>query len=268
MSKLTYYIDGPGEVLITTTDFSAADPDPNKIICTSTCKSASISASATMEDVTGGRGLFPKRRFQTARNATLEFQDCQMDFRYASLVQGEDIKKGVRTVTAFGDGYRFVVPEELSVTLPETPDEGSLTVIWRDTGAAAAPATTAAEGTPALADDTLTFAEADEGREFEVVFTYQSSAETLNIPSKATSLPKTVKAIHKQPTFDADNNVTGHQFIEFFKLQPSAEFTEDYQERAAYAPTMTFELIDPQRPDGLIMDRTWVPVEETEGDDT
>lgn len=259
--NLTFFMDGPGEILITTTDFDPTDPELYKILCSSSIKSATISSSATLESVTGGRSMFARRKFQTERTANVEFSDCVMDFRYASLVQGEDIAVGAKTVPAFGADYRFSVPATpFTQVLPETPDADSLTIRWIATGVVAKPAAVAAEGVPSLAVATLTFVIADVGKEYEVMFTYQSAATTLNVPLKVTSLPKTVKVVHKQPTFDADNTKTGDQIIEFYKLQPSPEFSEDYQERAPYAPTLSFELLDPGRADQKVFDRYWIPV--------
>jgi len=259
--QLRYYIDGPGEVLITTTDFDFTNPDPNKIIAVVTCKSASISGSADMEDVTGGRSLFPKRRFKTSQSATLELTDCEMDFRYASLTSGEDIETGATEVWAFGSDYKFVIPTTapFEIQLPNSPIADSL-IVRLDDGSLMEAATEADAGKYSLNGDKLTFAEADKGKEVELVYKYMSAAGSKSVSTLADSVPKTVKAIHKQPTFDNDNKVTGTQFIEFFKLQTSPEFREDYQERAAYAPQITFELLDPQRPDKKIFKRTWEPV--------
>lgn len=262
MDKMRYYIDGPGEVLVVASDFDMAVPDPYKILASVTAKSASITAGAELEDVTGGRGLFPQRRFQTGRNASVEFSDCEMDFRYNSIVTGEAVVKGAKTVWAYGSDYRFSVPaaDAYTVTLPDTPDEGTVTVRFIEDGTVGAVAEVAAAGKPSLAAKILTFVAEDAGKEFEVMYSYQSSAEAISTSLKVDSLPKTVKVVHKQPTFDNDNNITGYQFIEFFKMQPSSEFNEDYQERAAYAPSITFELVDPKRADKKVYDRTWVPV--------
>jgi len=266
MDALRYYIDGPGELLIVTTDFSQTIPDPTKILATSTCKGVTISGDADMEDVTGGRSLFPQRKFQTGRTSKIEFTDCEMDWRYSQLVSGEKSETGAKKVWAFGSDYHFTVPlvTPFEVTLPDTPEVGTLTVRFPDgtvaNGAGTGETPVAAAGSPLLAAAKLTFVEADKGKDFEVMYQYTSSATTKQVSLKVDSLPKTVKVIHKQPTFDQDNNITGTQFIEFFKMQPSSAFNEDYQERAAYAPQITMDLVDPKRADKKVYDRTWVPV--------
>ena len=263
MDKLRYYIDGPGECLVVATDYDMTAPDPSKILATVTCKGVKITANADLEDVTGGRSLFPQRQFPTKRTASVEFTDCEMDFRYAQMVSGETTMTGAQTVWAFGSDYHFTVPSAApyTVSLPNTPLTGTVTV--RDVAAGTVnnvAATTAAAGSPTLADKVLTFVADDAGKTFELMYQYTSAATTKQTSLKVDSLPQTVKFIHKQPTFDDDNNITGYQFIEFFKLQPSPEFNEDYQERAAYAPAITLGLIDPKRADKKVYDRTWVPV--------
>ena len=262
MDKLRYYIDGPGEALVVATDYDMAAPDPSKILATITCKGVKISANADLEDVTGGRSLFPQRQFPTKRTASVEITDCEMDFRYAQIVSGEKTTTGAQTVWAFGSDYHFTVPtvSPYTVTLPNTPLTGTVTVRDIEAGTVGKIAdTTAAAGSPTIAGDVLTFDEADKGKTFELMYQYTSDAETKQTSLKVDSLPKTVKIIHKQPVFDSDNKLLGTQFIEFFKLQPSPEFNEDYQERAAYAPAITFGLVDPKRSDKKVYDRTFVP---------
>lgn len=262
MDKMRYFIDGPGEALIVATDFLAATPDPTKIIATITCKGVTINAAATLEDITGGRSLFPQRSFPTERTASVELSDCEMDFRYAQMVSGEETVTGAATVWAFGSDYRFTVPSTApyEIDLPETPIADTLTVRDVEAGTVNKEAATAAAGAPSLAAKKLTFVAADAGKTFELMYQFTSGVNAKQTALKVDSLPKTVKIIHKQPTFDNDNNITGYQYIEFFKLQPSPEFSEDYQERAAYAPTITFNLVDPKRGDKKVYDRTWVPV--------
>ena len=257
MDALRYYIDGPGEILVTTTDFNIAKPCAQRILCSATCKGVNISGDADMEDVTGGRGLFPKRQFQTGRTAAVEITDCEMDFRYARLTTGEPIQKGSQVVTAFGSDYRFNIPSTApyEIELEDEPIADTMTVRYIDTGTVVAPGS--ANG-PTLEGKKLTFQEEDAGKLIELFYSFNSGEDTLTVSQKVDSLPKTVQVIHKQPTFDNDNNITGYQYIIFFKMQPSAAFQEDYEERAAYTPQMTFNLVDPQRADKKVMDRIWV----------
>lgn len=261
MDALRYYMDGPGEVLIMTSDFDPGTPDLEKVICSMTCKTAAFRGGVTQENVTGGRGLFPKRKYLTERNVTFELEDCEMDFRYVSISQGEDINIAATTVYAFGEDFAYTINSSTGVaTLGETPLDGTLVVQFADGTLCTEAATPSTTGQYSLSGKTLTFSTADKGKDINTFFQYTSDAATKTVSTLSDSLPKTVKVIHKQPTFDNDNVITGYQFIEIFKLQPSGEFEEAYAEKQAFAPKLTFELVDPKRADKKVVDHKWVPV--------
>jgi hypothetical protein len=248
-----YYLDGPGEVLVTAVDFDFANPDVKKILIGSTCKNASIQGSATLEPVTGGRSLFPRRKILTDRALTFSMEDCEMDFRYLSMTQGEDIVVGVANAWAFGEDEQYTIPSATAytVTLKHIPLAGTLAVLFDD-GKIGDPVAIA----PAA---TLEFQVTAAVVTFNAVYQYAGGATSSKVSTLSTSLPKAVKIIHKQTTYNSDNVVTGTQYVELFKVQPSPEFEEAYAEKQAYAPKLTFELIDPQRADKKIMDHIFIP---------
>ena len=93
MNKERYYIDGPGEVLIVDSAFSFTTPKNDLIIAVVTAKTASFSDDVSMESVTGGRSLAPRRKFVTGRTTTFELEDCEIDFRYKAMQAGASIAK-------------------------------------------------------------------------------------------------------------------------------------------------------------------------------
>jgi hypothetical protein len=254
VDKLRYFLDGPGEALIATTDFDPTNPDLSKILCVVTAKSAAFRGSATMEPVTGGRSLAPRRKFLTEREITFELSDCEMDFRYVSLSQGEDIVTGSVTVWAFGESEQYVVDDSLKITLNHTPVPGTLIVQEKDTGELV-------EAT--LAKDTATLTGVNKGDEVLAIYQYEA-ADVKQVSTLNDSIPRTVKIIHNQPMFDEDNNIIGTQQIELFKAAISGEFEEAYEERAAFAPSLTFEVLDPKRADKKLVDHRIIPVPEPE----
>jgi len=260
MDKNRYYLDGPGEVLIMASDFNPAVPDLSKIISSVSCKSASIGGSVEMEPVTGGRSLSPRRKFLKGRENTFEMEDCEMDFRYHSLAIGENEVVGVTTVWAFGEDFSFTVPAGAVVALGQTPIADTITVQLADGTELTAgdPATNVAEYS--LAAAAMTVHTDHIGATVITMFQYETAATAREIATLNTSLPKTVKIVHKQPTFDADNAITGYQYVEIYKAQTSAEFEQAYQEKAAYAPKLKFDILDPKRGDKKLMKTTWEAV--------
>lgn len=258
MEDLRYYLDGPGETLVVDSTFDAGNPDINKIICVVTCKTAAFRGDVTQENVTGGRSIFPKRKILTEKNVTFEMEDCEMDFRYLSLTQGEDIVVGASTAYAFGEDYQFSVTSG-KVQLPFTPIPGTLIVQKLSDGSLVTENVIPSVGQYSITGATLTFNAGDEGLEIRTTYQYNTPATTKTASMKTDSLPKTVKLIHKQPCFDGDNVIIGHQFIEIFKAQTSGSFEEAYQEKAAFAPRLSFELVDPKRADKKLVDHKFVP---------
>jgi len=262
MEDLRYYLDGPGEVLIMDSTFDASAPDVNKILCVVTCKTASFRGDVTEEKVTGGRSIFPKRKYLTDRSITFELEDCEMDFRYLSITQGEAIVVGATTAYAFGEDYQYTIDATTGkVTLPTTPLTDTLVVQFLDDGTLCTEATTpAGTGEYSLSGKELTFTNTDKGKDIKVSYQFTTGSTAKTVSTKTDSLPKTVKLVHKQPMFDQDNAVVGHQFIEIYKAQPSGGFEEAYQEKAAFAPKLSFEVLDPKRVDKKMVDHKIVPV--------
>jgi hypothetical protein len=254
VDKLRYFLDGPGEALIATTDFDPTNPDLSKILCVVAAKSAAFRGSATMEPVTGGRSLTPRRKFLTEREITFELSDCEMDFRYVALSQGEDIITGSVTVWAFGESEQYVVDDSLKITLNHTPVKDTLVVQAKDTGELV-------EST--LVEKTATLTGVNKGDEVLAIYQYEA-ADVKQVSTLNDSIPRTVKIIHNQPMFDEDNNIIGTQQIELFKAAISGEFEEAYEERAAFAPSLTFEVLDPKRADKKLVDHRIIPVPEPE----
>jgi hypothetical protein len=61
------------------------------------------------------------------------------------------------------------------------------------------------------------------------------------------------------PAFDENNNVKGYQYIEIYKAQVSGEFEEAYAEKQAFAPKLSFEVLDSKRFDKKIVDHRFEP---------
>jgi hypothetical protein len=259
MDQNRYYMDGPGETLIMTTDFdpSAATPNVNKIIAIVTTKSATLTDTPSFEKVTGGRSLAPRRKFITDRETTFEITDCEMDFRYVSLSQGEDEVVGATTAWAFGDDYKFTIAT--TVTLPVTPINNTLVVVDQD-GKAMVKSATPSAGQYNVSGAQLFFHSGDVGKAAYPIFQYNTPSTTRVVSTKSTSVPRTVKIVHRQAAFDKDNNLIGYEEIEIFKAQVSSQFEQAYAERTPFAPTLTFELIDPDRPDKKLFDYKFIPV--------
>ncbi len=253
-----YYLDGPGETLIVALDFDPATPVADKIFCVVTSKSATLRNGITMDNVTGGKSPFPRRRFLTEAAPQFELEDCEMDFRYISITSGEDIIEGALTAWAFGEDYKFKITGG-SVTLPSTPVAGTLIVQFEDgtllTSTASTPVSTS--GNYHLEGINLTFAPADEGKVIKTIYQYQTTGKTVS--RLTTSVPKAVKIIHRMPMYDDDNTIKGIQEIEIFKAQPGGDFEQAFQERAAYAPRITFDILDDKRWDKKIIDQKFIP---------
>jgi hypothetical protein len=261
MDQFKYFLDGPGEALIVTSDFDAASPDLSKILCVVTAKTAAFRSGTTEEKVTGGRSIFPRRKILTDREVTFELSDCEMDFRYVSLSQGEDIVITSVDAWAFGEDEQYTIGETVdnTVTLRHTPIKDTLVVQDMEGNLFVTAAAAEAGVSYSLDTDTLTFAVGDDGKEIKAFYQYEESS-VQQVSTKNDSLPKTVKIIHHQPTFDEDNARIGTQEIEIYKAQVGGEFEESFEERSPFAPSLTFELVDPRRADKKVVDHRYIPV--------
>jgi hypothetical protein len=183
-----------------------------------------------------------------------------MDFRYHALTSGESIVTEASTAWAYGSDYRYTLAADaLEITLEETVVAGTLTVRDVATGVYFTSDTTAAAGKYSVASSKYTFAAADAGKTVEFMFQYTTGNTTKKIQAKVDSMPTTVKIVHTQKAFDQDNKLIGFEQTEYFKLQASSEFQKAYQERTAYAPTLSFKLVDPRRADKLYRQTLFIP---------
>jgi hypothetical protein len=261
LDLMRYYMDGPGEVLIADSDFSFETPDMSKILALITCKTASFRSSVTEEKVTGGRSIFPRRKYLTDRSIVFEMEDCEMDFRYVSMSQGEAVTTGASVNWAFGEDEQYQVSAtDHSITLKETPIAGSLVLQFADGTLCTEDEAPASTGEYSIAANKVTFTAADDGKVVKAIYQYNTSAETKSVATLSTSIPKTVSIVHKMPAYDENNIVKGHQYIEIYKAQISGEFEEAYAEKAAFAPKLSFEVLDSKRFDKKMVDHRFVPV--------
>lgn len=261
MEDFRYYLDGPGEILVMAAGFDPGTPDVKKLYSIITAKTASFRGTTTQEKITGGRSLAPRRKILTDKEIIFELEDCEMDFRYLSLTQGEDIVTGVTTAYVFGnEGKHEINATTGKVTLAQTPKAGTLVVQFVEGTLATESVTVATAGTYSILAKELTFHTSDRGKVIQCTYQFDTEATTQTVSTKADSIPKTVFMVHKQPAFDQDNNIIGFQYIEIFKAQVGGEFEEAYAEKQPFAPKLTFEVLDSGRPDKKLVDHKYVPV--------
>ena len=96
----------------------------------------------------------------------------------------------------------------------------------------------------------------------DAVYKYLSDPSTLTTSTRLDSCPKSVFITHKQPCFNKDNEVIGFQYIEIFRAKSDANFEKAYSEKSPYAPSLNFEVEDPERPDGKLVDEKFEPLAE------
>lgn len=265
LDKLKYFLDGPGEVLVVATDFNSAAPDISKIFAVVTAKTAAFRGSATEEKVTGGRSLAPRRKFLTDREITFELSDCEMDFRYIELSQGETMTEGSVVSWAFGEEEQYVPDSDTKkFSLNHTPIEiaGISSLVLQDVegNLFSEAASTPGPGEYTLTDAEIEVNEADKYKEFKAIYQYNTPTNTRQVSTFNDSLPKTVKLLHHQPMFNEDNQKIGIQEIEIYRAAIEGEFEEAFEERTAFAPSLTFEVIDPKRPDKKLVDHRFIPI--------
>lgn len=259
MDARRYYLDGPGETLVVASDYDATNPSPDKIIAIVSSKSAVINYQPAFEKVTGGEGLTPRRKFITERVVTFEMEDCEMDYRYFSLSQGEEIKKGSTTAWAYGSDEITSIGDDGTVTLSATPVADTL-IFFDDGGSMFTESATPVAGSKFSLDGAVaSFDLADKGRTVSPIYQYSTDEDTESVGVKSDSIPKTCKLIHRMKMFDNNNKRKGTQQLEFFLAEVGAEFAEDYREKTPATARMTFEVLDPMRPDKKILDKKWIP---------
>lgn len=246
--KENFFIEGSGKAIIT------SDKGGLELIH---LQDMSLELSSTMENIYGGESNFSLYSYQSERSGKVTFTNASMNIDILSLSQGVGLDPkavlfGDATVTTDTDG-------KFTITLTGTGSQIDWTsvVVTKDS------------------DGTRLNLESGSGTEgsvgssnantkVNVFYTYVTSTNAVGTSMFTTSVPGYVTLYHKSKAMKQKNGRIIRIFTTIFRARSDGSLTIDFKHKNAFAPELTFEIVDPERSDKRFL--SWSVLDTTDVD--
>lgn len=212
--------------------------DPSKIISMTNMQDLSLESGFSTDDITGGNKMFPIASFKQEQTLNGSVTNATFDEGLLEYLDGADVTTGTAVLS---DIMEVAIPDNLKIELENTPTNVYVKGFEK--------AETAVEGKFAVAETTVTFAEADKGKVIELVYDYESTTAT-EYSVTQTSMSKPFAFDYIFPIYDEDTQITHKGLIKIYKAQCTSGFSINPQHRTAFAPKFEFGARDAKRVDG------------------
>lgn len=212
--------------------------DPSKIISMTNMQDLSLESGFSTDDITGGNKMFPIASFKQEQTLNGSVTNATFDEGLLEYLDGADVTTGTAVLS---DIMEVAIPDNLKIELENTPTNVYVKGFEK--------ADAAAEGKFAVAETTVTFAEADKGKVVELVYDYESTTAT-EYSVTQTSMSKPFAFDYIFPIYDEDTQITHKGLIKIYKAQCTSGFSINPQHRTAFAPKFEFGARDAKRVDG------------------
>lgn len=213
------------------------------------------------DPIYGGPGLYPHDFIDKDRTGTLEIGTSRFQYGLPAVTTGATVTTGTSVVIAV-IGEKATVPAitTYTVTLAKattTVVATSVKVYYADTGIMLTVGVVAA-GIYSFADGVLTFAAADASK--NLIIDYQYTATTGDLVQVLTNGKVPAVKITLANEFSNQDGVTTREAIFVWKCRASGDLSHEENRGKAGTPTLTFDLMDPERPDNQLYTMGYVAV--------
>lgn len=214
-------------------------------------QNASFEFSSKMENIEGGESNTPLYSYQTEKEGKATFQNASMDAQSVALTQG---------VTASKKAVVFAMDEEVTV--------GS------DGSAKLAHADTADLETLILATDEGEYVPYKDGKvdskytgkKLNATYAYTVDKNAVGVEVKTVSVPGYVTIFFRSKPMKQKDGRIIRQYLTIYKARSDGSLKFDFKHKNAFAPELTFNIVDPERSDGKFWSYAVQDVTEQEKD--
>ena len=197
-------------------------------------QNANFEFSSKMENIEGGESNSPLFSYQTEKDGKVTFQNASMDAQTVALTQG---------VAAQKTAVVFAMDEEVTVG-----SDGTATL---------AHASTADLETLILATDEGVFVPynngkvdaAYNGKTLYATYAYTVSNNAVGVDVKTVSVPGYVAIFFRSKAMKQKDGRIIRQFLTIYKARSDGSLKIDFKHKNAFAPELTFNIVDPERKD-------------------
>lgn len=217
--------------------------------------------SFPIDPIYGGNGLYPHDYIDKDRTGTLDIATTRFQYGLAQAAAGATVTTGTN-ITMQVIGERKTVPATSTYTVDltnkSTAVEASVKVYYADTGVLLAKDGTPAAGKYSYAAGVLTFAVADASKNLVIDYQYTSSAGDLVAVLTNSATP--VVKITLANEFSNQDGVTMREAIFVHKCKASGDLEHAEKRGTPGAPTLSFNLMDPERADKQLYTMGYIAV--------
>ena len=246
-----FFIEGSGKAFIT------SDKGALQLVH---LQDMSLELSSTMENIYGGESNFSLYSYQSERGGKVTFTNASMNIDILSLTQGVELdskvvlfKDEVITTDANGD---------FTLTLPNTGDQidWSTVVVTKESDGSKLDVTPGSGTTGELgvtnANTTI-----------NVFYTYVTQTNAIGTSVFTTSVPGYVTIYHRSKAMKQKNGRIIRIFTTIFRARSDGSLTIDFKHKTAFAPELTFEIVDPERSDNRFLSWSIQDTTDVDGND-
>ncbi len=223
---------------------------------------ASLSIEAPSNSIYGGNSLYPFDYVDGDRSGTLEIETARYQYGLTEAALGAEVTTGT-TVIMLATNEKHTIPSESAhtVTLKNGTSlvADSLKVYYTDDGEELTKVETAPDkGEYTISGGVLTFSVDDKGKEIVVDYRYQAtSGDLVEVFSYG---QKPVVKVTLANEFQNHDGVMMREAITIFKARSSGSYQHQEQRGEGASHTLTFDVMDPERPDGLLFTKGYISV--------
>ena len=205
-----------------------------------------LEITTSTENIYGGETNFSLYAFNTDRNAKVTFQNASWNIDMINFTQGANSD----SVPTFFESETLKVGSDSSVTLSHANvDWTSAHAFDSDNKNVTIASYSSVEGS---GKGVAIFADTYIDEKLTITYDYTgSSAEGVSTAFYTTKLPGyvTIKYISKPIKQNDDDETIIRYYITIYKARSDGQFTIDFKHKNAFAPELTFDIVDPERED-------------------
>lgn len=224
-------------------------------------ESAVLKTSFPIDPIYGGNGLYPHDYIDKDRTGTLDIATTRFQYGLTEAAAGAKVTTGT-SVTMQVIGERAVVPSATTYTVElankATAVETTVNAYYADTGVLLTKDAVAAAGKYTYAAGVLTFDVADKGK--NLIIDYQYTATTGDLVEVLTNGVVPVVKITLANEFSNQDGVLMREAIFVHKCKAAGDLEHAEKRGTPGAPTLTFNLMDPERADKQLCTMGYIAV--------
>lgn len=220
--------------------------DNAKVISFTDLQQFTLESTFSTDDITGGNKMFPIASFKTDTALNFTAKNAKFDAGIIPYLDGGTVATGEASMK---DVKVVTIPSSKTVSLGEKATAVAIEGFTSQDSAASL-----AAGQYNFKSGTVTFAEADVGKEIAIVYDYKTSAKAVSTSMTEKSMSKPFTAIYNFDIYDDDTQVVAHGAITVYKAQATSGLSLDMAHQTASAPEFKFSARDAKREDGKLWD--------------